>query len=196
MRRSSPTTRHSMSVVSETCATPFTTSSGAWSPPMASTAMVGTLARLPREARAQRRGIDAVLERLAAVHAEDGHLLTVFGDERRIPVHVDLFQGDRDFVDDAFDDRTHLRAEVTIGPPVERETDHPWPVLVDTPRPLKYRRWLAAARPSRPFFHGLRRHPYRWKAVSRRARGRGPHRAARGRGRRAGRVHGGAPHRR
>src|SRR5437667_12348973 len=67
MRRSSPTSRQSMSVASETWATPFTTSSGAWSPPMASTAMVGTLGVRPsshgergerageRERRAQRR---------------------------------------------------------------------------------------------------------------------------------------------
>src|ERR1051325_8788383 len=125
MRRSSPTTRHSMSVVKDTWATPFTTSSGAWSPPMASTAIVGTSGGLPREARAQRRGVDAVLEGLAAVHAEDGHLVPVGRRERRVAVHVDLLQGSGEVVDDAFDDRTHLRAEVAIGPPVERETDHP-----------------------------------------------------------------------
>src|SRR5216117_58475 len=67
MRRSSPTSRHSMSVASETWATPCTTASGAWSPPMASTAMVGMLGVRPgnhgergerageRERQAQRR---------------------------------------------------------------------------------------------------------------------------------------------
>src|SRR5438876_5783243 len=67
MRRSSPTSRHSMSVASEIWATPCTTASGAWSPPMASTAMVGALGVGPsnhgergerageREREAQRR---------------------------------------------------------------------------------------------------------------------------------------------
>src|SRR5438552_7011973 len=56
-----------MSVASETWATPCTTASGAWSPPMASTAMVGMLGARPsnhgergerageRERQAQRR---------------------------------------------------------------------------------------------------------------------------------------------
>src|SRR5579862_4059618 len=39
--RSSPTSRHWMSVLSDACATPLTISSGAESPPMASTAIVG-----------------------------------------------------------------------------------------------------------------------------------------------------------
>src|SRR5207253_7304418 len=67
LRRSSLTSRHSMSVASETWATPCTTASGAWSPPMAWTAMVGMLGVRPgnhgergerageRERQAQRR---------------------------------------------------------------------------------------------------------------------------------------------
>src|SRR3989442_3988774 len=83
MRRSSPTSRHSMSVASETWATPCTAASGAWSPPMASTAMVGMLGVRPgnhgergerageREREAQRRptrcgGGDARRELVAA----------------------------------------------------------------------------------------------------------------------------------
>src|SRR4029453_7698135 len=112
MRRSSPTSRHSMSVVRETWATPLTTASGASSPPMASIAMVGTLCRLPGEARAQRGHVDAVLERLPAVPGEDGALRAVRGDERRVGVDVDLLHRDRQLAGDGVDDRAHVVTEV------------------------------------------------------------------------------------
>src|SRR5437868_14521357 len=59
MRRSSPTSRVSMSVVSEICATPFTISSGARSPPMASTAIAGISPSLAWAARGAPGGTPA-----------------------------------------------------------------------------------------------------------------------------------------
>src|SRR6476659_7802943 len=106
MRRSSPTSTHSIEVASDARATPFTTSAGAKSPPMASTAITGiafpsapscaTDYKRPRrscrtagEPSPQRADIDAVLERLAAVDQQHGDLVTVCRDERRVRIDVD-----------------------------------------------------------------------------------------------------------
>src|SRR6266481_2654728 len=123
MRRSSPTSRHSMSVASETWATPCTTASGAWSPPMASTAMVGMLA-LPRQAHPQRAGIDAHGERLPSVDREHRDLVAVRGREGRVRVHVDQLEGERDVARHPLDHGPHLVAERALRPGVEGELDH------------------------------------------------------------------------
>src|SRR5439155_15348606 len=120
-------------------ATPVTSSPGAWSPPIASTAIDRTLRGLPRETGAERRRLDAVLERPAAVHAQHRHLHAVGRGERGVPVDVDVLELDRDLARDAVDDRAHLLAQVAVGPAVEGEPDHRIPRLVDTLRHLKYR---------------------------------------------------------
>src|SRR5579862_7483585 len=121
-----------MSVVSEICATPFTISSGARSPPMASTAIVGIGSLLARsgalpwlagEARAEGALVDAVLEGFAAVHAEDGDFGAVLGGEFRVGVHVDVFRGEGDVAGDAVDHGVHFFAEVAVVAGVERHAD-------------------------------------------------------------------------
>src|SRR5689334_90123 len=112
MRRSSPTSTHSIAVASEARATPFTTSSGAKSPPIASTAITGmprpprarasehyrrrpalprpsASARSTRQPPPQRRRVDAVLERLATVDDEHRNLAAVGRLERGIATDVD-----------------------------------------------------------------------------------------------------------
>src|SRR5207244_4069272 len=80
----------------ETRGTPFTTLSGAWSPPMASTAMVGMRLRsLPLEPSPQHWRLDPPHEGLHPVHAQHGNLFTIHGHERRVRVHVDDLQAER-----------------------------------------------------------------------------------------------------
>jgi len=88
---------------------------------MASIAMVGDL---PSQALAQRGGVDAVFERLAAVHQEDRHLVAVRRRERRVPVDVDLVHLERQLAADRGDDRPHVVAEVAAVPAVEGDPDH------------------------------------------------------------------------
>src|SRR5207245_11377961 len=124
MRRSSPTSRHSMSVASETWATPCTTASGAWSPPMASTAMMGMLGALPRQAGPQRARIDAHGERLPSVDREHRDLVAVRGHEGRVRVHVDQLEGEREVARHPLDHGPHLVAERALCPGVEGELHH------------------------------------------------------------------------
>src|SRR5207244_11642575 len=116
MRRSSPTSRHSMSVASETWATPCTTASGAWSPPMASTAMVGMLGALTRQAGPQRARIDAHGERLPSVDPVHRDLVAVRGREGRVRVHVDQLEGKRDVACHPLDHGPHLGAARALRP--------------------------------------------------------------------------------
>src|SRR5206468_6362877 len=125
MRRSSPTSRQSLSVASETWATPFTTSSGACSPHMASTAMVVTLLGLPRQAGAQRGRIDTYGERSPPVDREHRDLVPVRRRERGVRVDVDQREGERDVARHPLDHGSHLAAERALRPRVEGELDHP-----------------------------------------------------------------------
>src|SRR5262249_17271781 len=127
-------------------------SSGAWSPPIASTAMVGTLCdRLPREAGAERAGVHAVLEGGPAVHREHGHVRAPAGGQRTVAVDVRLLHGERDGARRGGDHGPHFVAEMTVATGVQGEPDHRVVGrLVDTPGPLKYRSPLRAASPSRP----------------------------------------------
>src|SRR5207247_6176283 len=106
------------SVASEPWAAPFTTSSGAWSPPMASTAMVGTLGALPRQARAQRGRIDARRERLPSVDRQHRDLVAVRGREGRVRVDVDQLEGERQVAAHPLYDGAHPVAERAPGPGV------------------------------------------------------------------------------
>jgi hypothetical protein len=90
---------------------------------MASTAMGGTRRRLPREARAERRRVDAVLECLPAVHAENRHLGAVGARERRIAIDVHFLHYHWDLPRHRVDDRPHVVAEVAIRTPVQRDPD-------------------------------------------------------------------------
>lgn len=80
-----------------------------------------------RESTPERRGVDAMLERLPPIDEEDGHVEPVGGDERGIAVDVDHLERRGHRAAHLVDDRLHLVAEVTILPAVEHQMPHDEP---------------------------------------------------------------------
>src|SRR4029453_5270227 len=142
MRTASPTSTHSMSVCSETSATPCTTAMGACCPPIASTAIAGIYAEHTRQgfggssrpaaaeplapapqrrapslgaqAPAQVGCRDAVLESLASLDQPHRHLVGVTPAQVGIGVDVADLDLDRQLPGYRGDHGRHLVAQVAI----------------------------------------------------------------------------------
>src|SRR4029453_6360898 len=139
MRTASPTSTHSMSVCSETSATPCTTAMGACCPPIASTAIAGICgehtgrgfgrssgpgARRGPQTLAQFHGRYVVLERLAPVDQQDRHLVRVTSAQVGGGIDVEDFEHRAGLRRHLLDDCLHLFAQVAVVPSDEGESDH------------------------------------------------------------------------
>src|SRR4030095_6306566 len=139
MRTASPTSTHSMSVCSETSATPCTTAMGACCPPIASTAIAGICgehagrgfgrssgpgARRGPQTLAQFHSRYAVLERLAPVDQQDGHLVRVPSAQVGVGIDVEDFDNDPAAGGDLFDHCLHFLAEMAVVYCNEGEPHH------------------------------------------------------------------------
>src|SRR5215471_14442533 len=118
MRSALPTRTIWMSDSSDVFATPRTTSSGAKSPPIASTAIFGISSPPPRALQAvhQLPARQAKLERLAPVHFHHGDLVSVPRGQRRIAVHVHDPDGEIDLAARLLDLGQGLLAQAAVLP--------------------------------------------------------------------------------
>jgi hypothetical protein len=150
MRALSPTSTHSMPVCSETSATPCTTASGAYCPPIASTAIAGIASSIrgrlrgfkwaesPKAApasgvppaaaartRSRRSRSRAVTRNLKPCgrDQENRHLVRVFGQQIGIAVDVPHLDGGGKRRADLFDHLRHQVAQMASLPGNQGETN-------------------------------------------------------------------------